>query len=85
MEVDMTGIEECLKLPQVKTTYMTHTWSEKSNYTVIVKAKDVFDKESDLATLEVSMPKNSAICTPFFSILKNHPHMFPILRYILEL
>ena len=80
----MTGIEECLKLPQVKTIYITHTWSEKSNYTVIVKAKDVFNEESDLATLKVSIFKNKII-NPFERFLENHPHLFPILRYIIEL
>ena len=50
---------------------------------VMAKAKDVFDVESDWATLEVSIPKNHAISTPLFSILENHPHMFPILRHLM--
>ena len=63
--------------------YLEHTWSEKGNYTIMVKAKDEFGGESDWATLEVSMPKSSTMFTPFFSILENHPHLFPILRYLM--
>ena len=46
-----------------------------------------YDSESDWATLEVSMPKNKTINinSLFLRFLENHPYMFPILRYILEL
>jgi hypothetical protein len=36
---------------------VNHTWYEKGQYKIKVKAKDEFDAESDWATLEVSMPK----------------------------
>jgi len=62
-----------------------HTYNMKTDYTIKAKAKDEFGGESDWATLEVSMPKNSAIFTPFFSILENHPRMFPILRHLMGL
>ena len=80
----MTGIEECLKLLKVKIIYMTHTWSEKSNYAVIVKAKDVMGEESEWGTLEVSMPKNKII-NPFERFLQGHPYMFLLLRQIFGL
>ena len=35
---------------------MSHTWDDQNSYTVRVKAKDIYDVESDWATLEVSMP-----------------------------
>jgi outer membrane protein assembly factor BamB len=62
----------------------SHKWSEKGNYTIKAKAKDVFDEESDWATLEVSMPRNKAINTPFLRFLENHPRMFPMLRKIFD-
>jgi outer membrane protein assembly factor BamB len=62
----------------------SHKWSEQGNYTIKAKAKDVFDEESEWATLEVSMPKNKII-NPFERFLENHPLMFPLLRQLLGL
>ncbi len=36
---------------------VAHTWDEKGDYIIKVKAKDVYDAESEWTTLEVSMPK----------------------------
>jgi len=63
---------------------VSHIWSEEGRYTVKAKAKDI--EESEWGTLEISMPKNKPyINTPFFSILENHPHLFPLLRQLLGL
>lgn len=63
-----------------------HTWSEEGTYEIQVKAKDIYEEESDWATLEVSMPKNKpAINTPFIRFLEGHPHMFPLLQKLLRL
>lgn len=35
---------------------LNHTWAEKGTYQVMVKAKDIFNLESDWATLAVTMP-----------------------------
>jgi hypothetical protein len=63
----------------------SYTWSEEGDYTIRVKAQDVYGAESDWAALEVSMPKIKAINTPFLSFLENHPHLFPLLRHLLNL
>ena len=42
----------------------THQWAEVGSYTIRAKVRDYFDKESDCATLEVTMPK-SKIIYPF--------------------
>ena len=61
-----------------------HSWDEEGAYTIRAKAEDDWDgAESNWATLEVSMPKNKAINTPFLQFLENHPHMFPLLRQIM--
>jgi len=62
-----------------------HIYNLRKDYTIKAKARDEFGGESDWATLEVSMPKSSAIFTPFFSILENYPNLFPILRHLLDL
>ena len=63
----------------------THNWSERGQYTIKSKVKDLHGAESEWATLEVTMPKNKIINTPFLNFLENYPNMFPILRYILGL
>ncbi len=35
----------------------TYQWSEKNDFTIRVKAKDIFDEESEWGTLDVQMPK----------------------------
>jgi len=43
-----------------------HTWSEKGDYTIKVKAKDTLGAESDWQTLTVSMPKSKAVGISLF-------------------
>jgi len=62
-----------------------HVWSAEDDYTIKAKAKDTYDAESDWTTLEVSMPKNKAINTPFLHFLENHPNLIPQLRQLLTI
>ena len=64
---------------------INHSWVEEGGYIIQVKAKDEHGSESDWSTLEITMPKNKAIDTPFLQFLENHPHMFPLLRQLLGL
>ena len=66
-----------------ETVFIKHVYSRKGTYKIKAKARDGFGGESDWTTLKVSMPKNKATNTPFFSILENHSNIFPILRHIL--
>jgi len=61
-----------------------HTWSNKGDYIIRVKARDSNRIESDWATLPVSMPENREVNRPFYNFLENYPHMFPILRLLLQ-
>lgn len=52
-----------------------HTWSEKGDYTIKVKARDIYGTESNWATLSVNMPKNklsNMILLRIFEILFSH-------------
>ena len=62
-----------------------HSWASKGNYTIRAKARDSYGAESDWTELEVSMPKNKAISSPFIQFLENHPRLFPLIRQILGL
>ena len=68
----------------------SHIWDAQGTYAVKVKAKDTSDVESVWSDpLSASMPKNKAIQNPLIqlleNLLQNHPHMFPLLRQILDL
>ncbi len=64
----------------------THNWTERGNYEVKIKGKDVYGRESEWSDpLSVTMPKNKPINTPFLRFLENHPYLFPLLRQLLEL
>ncbi len=77
--------EEIIKGPydSGETTRVKHTWERQGTYVIKVKSRDTYDEKSDWVTLEVSMPKNKAINTPFLNFLESHPHMFPLLRQLL--
>jgi hypothetical protein len=65
----------------------SHNWSVQGNFEIKVKAKDVYDFESDWSDpLPLIMPKNKPYLNPsFFWFLEQHPHLFPILRHLLKL
>jgi hypothetical protein len=65
---------------------ISHSWPEKGDYTIQAYAKDIYDAESGIATLEISMPLNHHIInTLFLRLLERFPNVFPILRYLLRL
>lgn len=45
---------------------ISHSWKTKGTYIIKAKAKDVNDKESDWATLEVKIPKSKQFIHPLF-------------------
>lgn len=66
----------------------THSWKEQGNYTIKVKAKDVYGLETDFATLIVTMPREKIFNRPLIQILQNflenHPDLFTILQKLLQ-
>jgi hypothetical protein len=52
-----------------------------------VKAEDTNGAQSEPFWLyvDVNMPKNKLINTPFLTFLENHPYLFPLIRHSLEL
>jgi len=60
-----------------------HIWDEKGDYTIKVKAMDIFESESGWGELEVTMPRNKVFGGFFQRFLINHPNLFPILQQLL--
>ncbi len=62
-----------------------HTWSEKNDYIIRVKAKDSWNVESEWSDpLEVAMPKNN-VFNPFMWLIKQLIQRFPMLDPCLEI
>lgn len=59
-----------------------HTWNEKRIYTIKVKAKDIFDEESDWTTLEITMPRDKTMTKLIFI---KFFELFPLLQHLLNL
>jgi outer membrane protein assembly factor BamB len=60
-----------------------HSWQRSGTYTIRVKAKDVYDYESNWKTLTVTMPRNRA--TVLNSLLLDVLNQFPLLQKLLSL
>ena len=61
---DGTESEWSPSYPSGETCRMSHTWNVAGTYTVSVKARDIpYHAESDLGTLEVTMPMNNQQCS----------------------
>jgi len=61
------------------------SWDQTLLFTINAKARDTFGEDSEVSTMNVIIIQNKAISTPFFSILENHPHLFPLMRQIFGL
>jgi len=61
----------------------SHTWLEQGSYTIQVKSKDIYNKETDWVSLEVSMPKAKSSNLSLF--LQEHFTIFHQLQTLLDL
>ena len=69
---NLTGTELITKL---------YTYTEQDTYTLQVKAKDIYNQESDWATLEITMPQNN-IQKLWFKFFENHPILYNLIKLI---
>jgi len=62
----------------------SHTWSTKGNYNITAKTKDIYNHQSDWATLKITMPYSYKPTLQFFEwLFERFPNVFPILRHLL--
>ena len=67
------------------TAEASHTW-DKGTYLISATAIDIHGAESELGTLEVTMPRNKAFNFNLLErLFERFPNMFPVLRYLLGL
>jgi hypothetical protein len=69
-----------------QTIKASHIWTEKGNYEIKVKAKDIHDFESGWSDpLSLTIPRNKITTNFLFQrFLENHPNMLPILQKLLS-
>jgi hypothetical protein len=60
-----------------------HTWSEKGDYTIKVKARDILGAESNWSTLTVNMPKTK-IYNPMIQLIMKLLDCFPFIEKIIN-
>jgi hypothetical protein len=64
----------------------SYTYDEEGTYTIRVKAKDIFDAESDWATLQVTIPRSRVSnINILFRLFQLFPNSFLLLKQILGL
>lgn len=61
----------------------SHSWDKQGTYTVKVKAKDSWGKESDWGTLPVHIPMMTPLPSFLLWLFERFPHAFPLVRYFL--
>jgi len=65
---------------------VNHTWCEKGEYEIRVKAKDEHGAESDWShPLSISMPRNKAINKPLLKFLEQYPILYQLFQRFLNL
>lgn len=65
---------------------LEHNWSNAEKYTIKVKAKDIFNEESQWETFEINLPRNKIVINSFLlKFLGNILHKFPILEKIINM
>jgi hypothetical protein len=67
---------------------LSHSWKNRSKYTITAIAIDKYGARSDLSSHVINIPRNRAINNNHLMIswlLERFPNLFPLLRYILGL
>jgi parallel beta-helix repeat protein len=69
-----------------ETCTTSHIWDEEGTYNIRVKAKDIYDAETEWITLEVSMPKNKPYINKplLFCLIENQLNLIPIFQRLLQ-
>ena len=63
----------------------SHTWTEDGTYTIKVKARDIYDAESEYATLKVSIPRSKFYVNILFQrFFERFEYLFTIARLLLN-
>jgi len=62
---------------------LIHTWNKKGAYTIKVKAKDVYNEESDWTLLEITVPHKITINSMFIKLLEKIIERFQLMKHLI--
>jgi len=62
----------------------SHTWEEKGKYVIIVKAKDIYQVESNSTTLTMIITKDRPVGKTYINFIQNYKNLFPLIRLLFE-
>ena len=62
----------------------SHTWEEKGKYVIIVKAKDIYQVESNSITLTMIITKDKPVNKTYINFIQNYKNLFPLIRLLFE-
>jgi hypothetical protein len=62
---------------------ISHKWPNNKEYTIKVKAKDIYDQESEWSEFVITMSRSKVKNIIFADFINNHPLLFKLLKLIL--
>jgi len=62
---------------------ISHRWTYADNYTIRVKARDIYELESDCITMNIIISKNNVFLNLLIQFLENHPFIYKIVQKLL--
>jgi len=62
----------------------SYTWEEKGKYIIIVKAKDIYQVESNSTTLTMIITKDKPVNKTYINFIQNYKNLFPLIRLLFE-
>jgi PKD repeat protein len=63
----------------------SYTYTEQGSFNLQVKAKDIYNVESEWATLEISMPHNRIKNSYLIDLMNNYPLLFKLIERIFDI
>jgi hypothetical protein len=61
--------------------YCKHTWTSRGKYEISAKARDIYGAESEISTIELSIPRSRFVLNSIFSrIYERYPNLFLLFR-----
>jgi hypothetical protein len=79
---DGTPVETIGPYPSGFDTTATHKWSEKGDYLIKVKAKDIYNAESNWVNFDISIPRSKSYIFDLVIRLNNFPMILKIIQLL---
>ena len=83
---DESPLEYIGPVPSGVEVSANHSWNKSGIYSIAVKARDIYNIESDWSYLEVEMPRyRLSTNMPFWNLFTRFSNLFPIIKRLMQL